>query len=303
MKIYIVNIIMSITIEHLPNLSNPQLDFKKNKYPICSDVNLPKMFFVALMIGSRGSGKTYSACQLLKLYENNGLFLKGTKVDQRIILISPTFSANPVFTALKHLDKSDIYEHYSDSVLQSILDDIKFEKKETEDYKKKMKLWKKFLKLKHIEELDQHELMQLELMSYQPPKPPKYPNSVVNFMIVDDGVGSSVFKSSGPSEFTKFVLTNRHVSCNVIIMSQNLKAIPKSIRTNTSVFCIFKFASKKLVCEDLWEEVSNTITLPNFENIFEFATKKDHDFLGIDFTQDKPNRFKQNWDNIIKISS
>ena len=87
-------------------------------------------------------------------------------------------------------------------------------------------------------------------------------------------------------------------------MSQNLKAIPKTIRTNTSVFVVFKFGSKKIVCQDLYEEVSNLISLENFENLYEYATDSNpHDSLIIDFTANRSDRFKTNWHQIIRISN
>jgi len=302
MKMYFFNIIMSISIEHLPKLSNIELKFKQNKYAICPEAT-PKLYFLLLALGSRGSGKTYKICELIKMYENFGLYLKGKKVDIRTILVSPTYHANPVYTSLKSLDKSDIYEHYSDDILDSILNDIKQEKLNTDEYKIKKKIWNKFLKVKHIDELDHHELIELEMMGYHPPKPPKYPNSVVNFCLFDDCVGSSMLKSCGPSKFTKFCIANRHVNCNVIIMAQGIKNIPRVIRSNTSVFVIFKFASAKVITDDLWTEISNTTSLEDFEKLFEFATRNDHDALVIDLTQPKPDRFKRNFDSILKISS
>jgi hypothetical protein len=86
-------------------------------------------------------------------------------------------------------------------------------------------------------------------------------------------------------------------------MTQSIKSVPKAIRNNTSVFCIFRFASAKLIANDLWEEVSNTISLENFEKLFEFATQGNNNALVIDFTQNKGNRFKQNWDNLLTIKT
>jgi hypothetical protein len=84
-------------------------------------------------------------------------------------------------------------------------------------------------------------------------------------------------------------------------MTQNLKAIPKSIRTNTSLFVIFKFASKKIIVDDLNEEVSNILPIDKFEKLFDYATEDEHAALVIDFTGTKDNRFKKSWDNILHI--
>ena len=76
-----------IVEEQINSLDTINLKFKKNKYPQCSDPNLPRLYFVSLFCGSRGSGKTYSCCQLLKQYEKYGLFQNNIKIDQRVILI------------------------------------------------------------------------------------------------------------------------------------------------------------------------------------------------------------------------
>ena len=64
---------------------------------------------------------------------------------------------------------------------------------------------------------------------------------------------------------------------------------------------IFRFASKKIIVDDLYEEVSNCISIDKFEKLFEFATDGDHSALVIDFSQNKDSRFKKNWDNILHI--
>jgi len=195
------------------------------------------------------------------------LSANGKRVDQRIILISPTSSANPVFQTLKNLHPSDIHASYSDELLLNIMDDIAEEKIKTAEYQKEMALWNKCFKMKYLQELDVEELMQLEIMHYKLPEEPRFPKGCVNFLILDDFVGSSLYKSTGKSAFTNLVLRNRHLSINILMMTQNLKSIPKAIRTNTSLFVIFKFASKKVITDDLYEEVSNSITLQNFEKI------------------------------------
>jgi hypothetical protein len=73
---------------------------------------------------------------------------------------------------------------------------------------------------------------------------------------------------------------------------------------NCTVFVVFRFASKKVITEDLYEEIANTITQEVFEEVFEYATKKnDHDSLVIDLTAPKADRFKKNFDCILHINS
>ena len=296
---------MGVAGEPVKGLKKPSLEYRPNTYPVPANASLPRMFFVALFVGSRGSGKTYNCCQLLKMYETHGIKnLKGKPMKQRIILISPTSAANPVFTCLKHMDMSrDLVENYSDAKLLEVLDDIKNEKEETDSYKVKRKLWNKFRRCKNPEEeLQYEEMMALHASGFQPPKPPRYPDGVVNFLVLDDLVGSSAFKATGRSALTNLCLKNRHLQINIMICTQNLKAIPKAIRLNTSLFVVFRFASQKVICEDLYEEVSNSLKPEQFCELYEFATKDDHDALIMDFSQPKETRFKMNWHTVIRLS-
>jgi len=279
--------------------NDPILRFKQNKYPVPLNKSLPKMYFVSLFVGSRGSGKTYSLVKLLKQYERYGIVHaeSNDKVSQRIVLFSPTSDANPVYTSLKHLDPDDIITSYSDDKLLEVVEDVKHEREETLEYHRKLKLYKKFLKARSMNELDLEELMEIERMNYEAPQEPRYPNGCVTFFILDDLIGSAAFRSTGKSALTNLVLKNRHLAINI----KNLKAVPKSIRTNTSLFVIFRYANKKIISEDLYDEVSNTLKIDEFEDMFDHATHEDHDCLVIDFSQPKEHRFKRCFDTVLQV--
>ena len=294
---------MPIKESRVDSWNDPKLIFKQNKYPVPLNKSLPRMYFVSLLIGSRGSGKTYSLVKLLKQYERYGIVdaESNNRVSQRIVLFSPTSDANPVYTSLKHLDPEDIITSYSDDKLLAVVENVKHEREETLEYHRKLKLYKKFLKARSMDELDYEDLMELEKMNYDAPQEPKYPNGCVTYFILDDLIGSSAFKSVGKSALTNLVLKNRHLGINIMIATQNLKAIPKSIRTNTSLFVIFRYANKRVITEDLYDEVSNTLKVEEFEDIFDHATREDHDCLVIDFSQNKESRFKKNFDTVLQV--
>ena len=288
--------------EAVENWDNKPVKHKKNKYPIPLDKNSPQMFFVCLAIGSRGSGKTFSVVKLIKQYEKFGIVDADdfNDVAQRVILFSPTVEANPIFKSLKHLDENDIITSYSDDKLVNVIENIKYEADQTKEYKKKMALFKKFMKVKKVEDLSQEELMELDMMGYEPPPKPTFPNGCVVHMVFDDLIGSAAFKSTGKSALTNLVLKNRHHQCCIYICTQNLKAIPKSIRTNTSLFILYRFANKKIVLSDLYEEVSGLLTPEQFEKVYDYATSKDHDALILDLTGgDKKNKIRKNFDERI----
>lgn len=274
------------------------LHFKKNKYPQSLNPDLPRMFFVSLFVGSRGSGKTYAICQLLKQFESAGF---DGKQAMRVILMSPTHDANPVFQSLRSLASNDVISDYTDARLIDVIDDIKNEKAETERYQADAEVYRKY-RAGDIDHMTMDEVEALERLGYAPPEAPRFPRGAINFLILDDLVGSTAFKSVGRSALTNLCLKNRHLGINIMIATQNLKAIPKSIRTNTSLFVLFRFASSRIVCDDLYEEVSSTLTLQQFERLYHHATDNgDHEFLTLDFTAHKDKRFKRGFKTVLRL--
>lgn len=302
---------MSVVSEQIENWDNKPVKHKKNVYPIPLDKNSPRMYFVNLSIGSRGSGKTFSIVKLLKQYEKFGIINQQTqeKTAQRVILFSPTHEANPIFNSLKHLDEKDIITNYSDDKLVEVIDDIKHENNETKEYQRKLALYNKFMKhcKKKPEKLalifTPEELMELELMDYETPMKPLYPNNCTIFMVFDDLIGSSAFKSTGKSALTNLVLKNRHLGVNILIATQSLKSIPKSIRLNTSLFVLYRFANKSIILDDVYPEVSGKLTPEQFEQLYDYATQDDHDALIIDMTgSPKELMFRKNFSESLKLT-
>lgn len=295
--------IETIQIKYLDNKPKP---FKKLIYPQ-TDPNLPRPYCVCLAVGMRGSGKTYAVTKMISNFEKFGYIdpETGDKVAIRTILFSPTYDANPVFTVLNSLDDDDIINEFTEEKLDEVLEDIKREAEETEKYLKYKKAYLKFQKtpLSKIESMDPEDLQMLFINDFKNPKDlpnkPRYPNGVVNCLILDDCLGSNAFKNSRKNSLVKAILNSRHMRCQFFITAQNLKAINKSIRANTSVFVLFKFASKKIILEDLYESISGLITIEDFERIYEFATDNPHDALVVDTTQKKENVFRLNQDKII----
>lgn len=301
---------MSVISEPIDNWDNKPVRHKKNVYPLPLDPNSPRMYFVNLCVGSRGSGKTFSIVKLLKQYEKFGIVNQTTheKTDQRVILFSPTISANPIFNSLKYLDEKDIITNYSDDKLVQVIEDIKRENDETKDYQRKLSLYHKFIKhsKKKLEKLAElftpEELMELELMSYEAPIKPLYPNGCTIFAVFDDLIGSSAFKSTGKSALTNLVLKNRHLGCNILIATQSMRGIPKNIRLNVSLFILYKFANRKVVLEDVYEEISGKLTPQQFEALYDYATQDDHDALIIDMTgSPKELMFRRNFNQSLKL--
>ena len=80
---------------------------------------------------------------------------------------------------------------------------------------------------------------------------------------------------------------------------QSIKAVPKNIRLNCSVFQLAAFKNKKIILSDIYEEVSNVLNLEQFEELYDYATSKPYGSLIIDTTNGK--RFLSNLESELFI--
>jgi hypothetical protein len=186
-------------IETKPIKATSDIKVGKLNYPYPLNDTLPDLYFNLSACAARGGGKTTAITRLLKAFEDSGIYdpKTGMRCAQRIIIISPTYHANAhIFANLEHLDDNDVYTEYEEVILQMILADIKRERKETDDYLRQVALFKKFEGIKDVSELTNWELMELDRMGYEPPSldSVKYDRPVINFIIIDDMVGSNIYK-------------------------------------------------------------------------------------------------------------
>ena len=96
------------------------------------------------------------------------------------------------------------------------------------------------------------------------------------------------------SVLTNCMIKNRHMGINFAILVQSVRSVPKNIRMNCSVFQLATFKNKKVVLEDMYEEISNVVSLEDFEKLYDHATDKPYGSLIIDTTNGK--RFMSNLD-------
>ena len=73
-------------------------------------------------------------------------------------------------------------------------------------------------------------------------------------------MATGAFTNTKLSSLTNYLIKISHNGIFLAILAQSVKSVPKNIRLNCTVFFIGKFASNKVVLEDLYEEVSNVLT-------------------------------------------
>ena len=210
------------------------------------------------------------------------------------------------FKNLKHLDwENDVIDSYSDILLIDKMNEVKNDLDDAKDFEKYKKAYARFLKADdNLLSMDPDDLILLHQNDFKPPseiKQPKYPNGFVLHIIIDDMLGTNIFKN-GKSAFTNLCIRNRHiVPCNIIIATQSIMMIPKTIRLNANLIVLFKFANKKNVLEDIYPVVSAYVTENEFEELYEYATSEPHSALVIDGTTGKI-QFKRNFDYLLDYS-
>ena len=279
------------------NQFNKKLQYKKIDYPQCECGKCFKLFFNGLFVAARNSGKTYAMSRIIKHYEDNKITDNdGNKYKIRTIIISPTFEQNKVFEALKSLDvEKDVYDTYSDALIQNIMDDIDSRANELKEYNEYQLIYKKFMKLKadELHKLDDNELALLSKNNFE--NNLEKPDAFINFIVLDDLLGGNAFTQSKRSKLMNFFIKNRHHHTIFLIAVQSLKGVPREIRLNTNLFFLGKFASSKIIVEDCWEEVSNCITIEDFQNLYNYSILDKYGALIIDLTNE-PKRFLKNLD-------
>ena len=289
-----------ITEKKLDGFNN-KLNYATLNYPQCTCGKCPRFYWNMLSIAARQSGKTYTICQMIKHWEKNTILKDGVKHKLRTILISPTIQANEIYKSLDSLDfENDCYDDYSDDILLNIIDDVKTRKKEYEEYIEYVEAYKKFIKIpddkledyydKNPEDfklLEKHDFIHYKELPHKEPE--------VVIILLDDLLGTGSFSTKQRSALTNNLIKNRHNGVCFAILAQSIKSVPKNIRLNCSLFFLGKFQSKKVILEDVYEEISNVCTIEQFEELYTYATDKPYGALIIDTTH-KGKRFLSNFD-------
>jgi hypothetical protein len=286
---------------------NNKLSFDKLNYPQCSCGKCPRFFWNGLHIGARGSGKTYTIVQMIKHYEKNKIMRDGTQYKLRTHLISPTIQANEIYQSLDSLDlDKDAHENYSDKLILDIIGGIKERKQKYEDYLLYKKYYEKVMrtpenKLDKLYDDNPDMFALLERYNYQNPNEMEHEKPEVNIIILDDLLGSDAFTRKTKSTLVNAMIKNRHIGVCFALLVQSIRSVPKNIRLNCSVFQLATFKNKRMVLDDIYEEISNVLGIDDFEELYDHATAKPYGSLIIDTTNGK--RFLSNFDYELSFAS
>ena len=287
----------------ITSLPQPHFPINKRKEPASSNPDLPPLFFSALIVGSKNSGKTFALTSLLKLFEENVIRdIHGEELEQRIVLFSPTAKAetNVIFKNLNNLSEDDIHLEYSDDTIEDLVAEMKANVDAVNEYENYVKILNKYEKTN--QELTDEEYWILYNHNFLSIEPVKHK---ITHIILDDLIGDkNTFNKARDGSLVKLLLKHRHLYCNIFITTQYISAIQPIIRNNIDIFCIFKYANLKDVIMKFYPVVSGVMTEDQFKELYKHAIQDKYNFLTIINHNSLKGKLliRKNWNTNLTIS-
>lgn len=262
--------------------------------------NLPNPhYFLGLISGSRGSGKTTAFVQLMGMYDKD-------KVFDEVFLFCPTIKNDPKYALLDDMNFTlHKYEDYNNQLMSEVIGYVNTKLDDYKKYLKKKKLWDAYSRGKPVESFTMSELMDLKDMDFQAP-PNHFPKGKPNFLMVFDDLqyNKELYSntSTAKDDAKRFFIRHRHHACNVLFLTQSfINGVPKQIRSNLNMMMLFANKSPQMK-KTIADELSSHISKDEFIALWDYATKEPHSFLKIEY-EAKPNRkFSKNFDTFLTLN-
>jgi len=261
---------------------------------------LPRLHFLGLIAGSRGSGKTSSLITLVKAYD-------ATETFDYVYLFSPTYFNDPKYHILDSIKaelivKQDFLTEEFSEIRKEI--DARIEDwKRWEEYKK---IYARFKRHKGpVDKFDPYELMILYENDFQPPDPEKYKNGAPTCLFIFDDLNynKALYSNTSrdPNDPKKFFILHRHKLCSVLFLCQTYKSgLPKQLRNNLSLMLLFANKSEQMK-KEIAEELSSHVSPEDFVALWLHACAQPHDFLMIDYDGPREQMFRRNFDTVLTV--
>jgi len=294
--------------------------------PINSSVNnqyrtLPDEFvqpFLAMVVGTRTSGKSYLASMFLKESQRHHLF-------DRVYIITPSMNSNKAYFG-DYIKDEDVFEPTKSSIAD-VIKEVEKDRDLWQTYLEDMKLYRTFIrdfsKNKLINDYDLVDYYQKGFFK-EPPKWKYYDTNggynepAKSLLIMDDIVSSPAISQS--SGLGRIATLNRHIAplkenftdsagnvrsaggLAVMVLSQSYRyqgGLSRILRENTSVLILFKNKQEKQLLA-IKEEIGSVIDESDFDTSYEYATRDPYGSLCIDFKSKCPTKkFRKNLNECI----
>lgn len=118
-------------------------------------------------------------------------------------------------------------------------------------------------------------------------------------VILDDFATEKALTEHGILE--KLAVRGRHFNITTIITTQKFSAVARTIRLNTDIAYIYEPKSGSEV-DFIIETYASKQNRKAFFNMFEYATSNQYDFLHVNFTKPKKERYMRNFDELLNVN-
>ena len=289
---------MTMETEHIP-VRVPELHIRYAQTRAGPE-NLPRLHFLAAIVGSRGSGKTTALVRMLKAYFRAHSF-------DKMVLFCPTLRADPKYKALiqsakKHAVRVDTHESFDEGLFQGVVESIEADIEEEKAERDYAEVYARCV-LKRGE-CSAEDLMLLEKHDYEEPtKPPKWLRGTPTTLLVfDDLVGNrDLYRSDAKGAVASFAIRHRHHHTSMVFLTQTFhNGVPRQLRSNLSLLILFANKNDS-IRKQIAAEFSSFVPQQRFLDMWETATQTAaHHFLMCDFDAADPRlRFRKNFDQIF----
>ena len=306
---------------------------KSPKESISNQYDTKKHMFkepgIKLVIGTRGTGKSYTTAKIM-------LEAKKDKLFDVTYFITPTFDSNKAHWSQFDIAEENVFYPNRDAI-EKVLNRIETERDEFEDFLVEMEIYERFKRETKnkdtISKMENENLMEYMNMGYvgenghinnkltRPEWKYKHISGKIrpptSLLVMDDVLGSTALSQS--EAFTKLCIMNRHIAplseafdnrqalgCSVIMLAQSYSAqqgIPRACRENATDLILFKNKQKDAM-KKIKDELAGAVDEAEFETAYNYATKGKHDNLCISFNCDCPTkRYRKNLNEFIIFES
>jgi hypothetical protein len=185
--------------------------------------------------------------------------------------------------------------------------------KEKQDIEKYMEYEMTYKKWKQVGEdkLDSLELLILDERDFKAPRDlidkPKYKRPRVVFMVWDDLLNNPlVFGYRKDNWINRTIIKHRHdaedlVPVNMIMISQNFKAVSTVVRKNVDIFVMLKNANKEALLKNIENEVGGVVGMKDLIKLYDHAMKEEYGALIVSIHPADKVRFRLSWDKELTL--
>lgn len=267
--------------------------------PRASPENLPRLQFLAAIVGSRGSGKTTVLVRMLKAYFRTHSF-------DKMVLFCPTLRADPKYQALvksaeRHRVKVDTHESFDDGLFEGVVEQINADIAEEKAEREYAELYERIVVRR--QDGTAEEIAELEARDYGEPPKPKWKRGIpTTVLIFDDLVGNrDLYRSDAKGPVASFAIRHRHHHTSMIFLTQTYhNGVPRQLRANLSLLILFANKNDALR-KQIAAEFSSFVPQQLFLDMWDSATADSpHAFFMCDFDARDPRlRFRKGFDEVF----